>query len=211
MSASGAGLRQGVSRQRKRRGDRTIENAIEEGTDARTRFETSWLIVRDDVGAGCGSPEVLTLGAGVEGDGWILPVFSFEEEALLFLRLCRFGSGWRARKSGIADLGDRSFPTPGRTSGKSPSTRSPRSAPTGRTTSSACHERCSSDCCRREMMLGIGPPRYRLRRATPTPKGQLEPKRDRATVDDARLHATSPTLAWRGERTSITVGKDQIL
>jgi len=64
------------------------------------------LIVRDDLGAGDGPPEVLTLGAGggVEGDGTILPVFSFEEEALLFLRLCGFGGGWHASKSGIADL-----------------------------------------------------------------------------------------------------------
>ena len=60
------------------------------------------MIVRGDVGAGGGPPEVLTL--GVEGDGTILPVFSFEEEALLFLRLCGFSGGWRASKSGIADL-----------------------------------------------------------------------------------------------------------
>jgi hypothetical protein len=79
-----------------------IDNAIERRTDATTRFETSWLIVRDDVGAGGGPPEILTL--GVEGDGTILPVFSFEEEALLFLRLCGFSSGWHASKSGIADL-----------------------------------------------------------------------------------------------------------
>ena len=79
-----------------------IDNAIEGGTDATTRFETSWLIVRNDLGAGDGPPEVLTLGAG--GDGTILPVFSFEEEALLFLRLCGFGGGWHASKGGIADL-----------------------------------------------------------------------------------------------------------
>ena len=77
---------------------------IEECTEARTRFETSWLIVSDDAGSGCGLPEVLTLGAEVEDDGWILPVFSFEEEALLFLRLCGFGGGWRVSKNGIADL-----------------------------------------------------------------------------------------------------------
>ena len=34
----------------------------------------------------------------------VLPVFSFEEEALLFLRFCGFGGGWHASKSGIADL-----------------------------------------------------------------------------------------------------------
>jgi hypothetical protein len=83
-----------------------IDNVIERRTDATTRFEPSWLIVRGHVGAGGGPPEVLTLGAGggVEGDGKILPVFSFEEEALLFLRLCGFSSGWHASKSGIADL-----------------------------------------------------------------------------------------------------------
>jgi hypothetical protein len=79
-----------------------IENAIEGGTGARTRFETSWLIVRDDLGAGGGPPEVLTLGGEV--DERILPVFSFEEEALLFLHFCSFGEGWHASKSGIADL-----------------------------------------------------------------------------------------------------------
>ena len=79
-----------------------IDNAIEGRTDATTRFETSWLIVRGDVDAGGGPPEVLTL--GVEGDGTILPVFSFEAEALLFLRLCGFSGGWHASKCGIADL-----------------------------------------------------------------------------------------------------------
>lgn len=83
-----------------------IDNAIEGGTDATTRFETSWLIVRNDLGAGDGPPEVLTLGAGdgVEGDGTILPVFSFEEEALLFLRLSGFKDGWRTSKSGASGL-----------------------------------------------------------------------------------------------------------
>jgi hypothetical protein len=83
-----------------------IDNAIEGRTDETTRFGTSWLIVRGDVGAGGGPPEVLTLGAGggVEGHGTILPVFSCEEEALLFLRLCGFGGRWHASKSGIADL-----------------------------------------------------------------------------------------------------------
>lgn len=78
-----------------------IEAAIEGGTGARTRFETSWLIVRDDVGGG-GPSEVLTL--GTRGGEKTLPVFSYEEEALLFLRLCRFGGGWRASKNDPADL-----------------------------------------------------------------------------------------------------------
>lgn len=106
VPAADARSRRTVSRQRKREDGRMIDNAIEGGTDATTRFETSWLIVRNDLGAGDGPPEVLTLGAGggVEGDGTILPVFSFEEEALLFLRLCGFGGGWHASKGGIADL-----------------------------------------------------------------------------------------------------------
>ena len=83
-----------------------IDNAIEGRTEARSRFEPSWLIVRDDLGAGGGPPEVLTLEAGGNGelDESILPVFSFEEEALLFLRFCGFGGGWRVSKSGVADL-----------------------------------------------------------------------------------------------------------
>jgi len=79
-----------------------IDNAVEEGACARTRFDTSWLIVRDSIEAEGGPPEVLTLGNRVEGK--ILPVFSFEEEALLFLRLCGLGGGWRANKSGAAHL-----------------------------------------------------------------------------------------------------------
>jgi hypothetical protein len=83
-----------------------IDNAIEGRTEARSRFEPSWLIVRDDLGARGGPPEVLTLEAGGNGelDESILPIFSFEEEALLFLRLCGFGVGWRVSKSGAADL-----------------------------------------------------------------------------------------------------------
>jgi hypothetical protein len=84
-----------------------IDNAIERRTEARSRFEPSWLIVRDDLGAGGGPPEVLTLEAGGNGelDESILPVFSFEEEALLFLRLCGFGGGGASvSKSGAADL-----------------------------------------------------------------------------------------------------------
>ena len=83
-----------------------IDNAIEGRAEASSRFEPSWLIVRDDIGAGGGPPEILTLEAGsnTELDESILPVFSFEEEALLFLRLCGFGGGWRVSKIGAADL-----------------------------------------------------------------------------------------------------------
>jgi hypothetical protein len=83
-----------------------IDNAIERRTEARSRFESSWLIVRDDLGAGGGPPEVLTLEAGGNGelDESVLPVFSFEEEALLFLRLCGFRGSWCVSKSSAADL-----------------------------------------------------------------------------------------------------------
>ena len=82
-----------------------IDNTIERGTSARTRFEPSWPLVRDNFGAAGCPPEVLTLGAGDGGESErILPVFSSEEEALLFLRLCGFGSGWRVSKSSAADL-----------------------------------------------------------------------------------------------------------
>ena len=83
-----------------------IDNAIEGGTEARSRFDPSWLIVKDDVGAGGGPPEILTLEAGsnAELDESVLPVFSFEEEALLFLRLCGFGGGWRVSKLGAPVL-----------------------------------------------------------------------------------------------------------
>jgi hypothetical protein len=83
-----------------------IDNAIERRTEARSRFEPSWLIVRDDLGAGGGPPEVLTLEAGGNGelDESILPVFSFEEEALLFAAPLRLRGGWCVSKSGAADL-----------------------------------------------------------------------------------------------------------
>lgn len=62
------------------------------GTDeGRTGFRTFWLIVRDDGDR----PEVFTLGA--DSDVKTLPVFSFEEEALLFLRLGGLEERWRAR------------------------------------------------------------------------------------------------------------------
>jgi hypothetical protein len=106
MPAAAVRPRRTVSRRCERGDGRIIDNAIEGGTGTRTRFETSWLIVRDDLRAAGGPPEVLTLGAGNrgEGDESFLPVFSFEEEALLFLRLCGFSGGWRVSKSGAADL-----------------------------------------------------------------------------------------------------------
>jgi hypothetical protein len=83
-----------------------IDNATEKGTEAETRFEESWLIVRDDLDAAGRPPEFLTLGGGGNSgdDGGILPIFSFEEEALLFLRLGGFWDGWHASKRGAAEL-----------------------------------------------------------------------------------------------------------
>ncbi|HEX5851442.1 MAG TPA: hypothetical protein VFY59_19745 [Rubrobacter sp.] len=83
-----------------------IDNAIEGRTEARSRFESSWLIVRDVIGAGGGLPEILTLETGGKAkvNGRILPVFSFEEEARLFLHLCGLGGWWHATKSGAAEL-----------------------------------------------------------------------------------------------------------
>jgi hypothetical protein len=82
-------------RQRYRRGDRCDNEVRTVLVDCEQRPR-----------AGDGPPEILTLGAGsgLKGDWTILPVFSFEEEALLFLRLCGFGGGWHASKRGIADL-----------------------------------------------------------------------------------------------------------
>jgi hypothetical protein len=77
-----------------------VDSAIEGRAATTRRFETSWLLVRDDLGAG--PPQVLTLGAGL--DGRVLPIFSFEEEAQLFLRLGGLGGGWHASRRGAADL-----------------------------------------------------------------------------------------------------------
>jgi hypothetical protein len=60
-----------------------IDNAVERGIGARARFEPSWLLVRDNLGAAGCPPEVLTL---------------------LFLRLCGFGGSWRASKSSATHL-----------------------------------------------------------------------------------------------------------
>ena len=65
------------------------------------RDRTFWLIVGEGTKNG-DLNEVFELGTGGGTRAW--PVFSFEEEALLFLRFCGFGGGWHASKSGIADL-----------------------------------------------------------------------------------------------------------
>ncbi len=66
--------------------------------ESRTRFKTSWLIVKD----GGGPQEVLML--GTEDCEKTLPVFSFKEEALLFLHLSGLGYGWRVGENKSADL-----------------------------------------------------------------------------------------------------------
>ncbi len=65
----------------------------------RTRPRTFWLIVQDD----SDRPKVFNLGVG-RGEK-SLPIFSFEEEALLFLRLGGLEGPWRARETDAADLG----------------------------------------------------------------------------------------------------------
>jgi hypothetical protein len=58
---------------------------------------TRWLIARDrDAGV-----EVFAV---KRGGGRILPVFGFEEEAELFLRLGALGDGWRARETSSGEL-----------------------------------------------------------------------------------------------------------
>ena len=142
--------------------------------DARTRFETSWLIVRDDLGAGDGPPEVLTLGAGggVEGDGTRSCPSSVSRRRRCSSCACAgSGAGGTPARAGLR-TSPRFSLTPARRSGASPSTRSPRSAPTGRTTSSACRERSSSGCSPPDDDASHGPPRRHLRRVTPTLAGR---------------------------------------
>ena len=56
-----------------------------------------WLIVKN----ADGRIEVLTLG---RDDTEVLPVFSFEEEAEMFLRLGKVDEEWRVRESGVGEL-----------------------------------------------------------------------------------------------------------
>jgi hypothetical protein len=57
-----------------------------------------WLVVRD----GNSSLEVLTTSIGTNGEA--LPVFSFEEEAKLFLRYAVLETGWRVRETTAGEL-----------------------------------------------------------------------------------------------------------
>jgi hypothetical protein len=191
-----------------------FDNAVERRTDAKTRFETSWLIVRNDLGAGDGPPDVLTLGAGggLESDGTILPVFSFEEEALLFLRLCGFGGGRHASKSGIGDLASV-------LSGACSEVRRvaldpiPEIGPHGpHALVSLSQEEFVGLPRRRAMMLRTGP---RAATCAGSPRRPRAGRNRSRTGDSERRRASRKGLhispAGRHERTGKPVGKDQIL
>jgi hypothetical protein len=65
-------------------------------------FGTFWIIVGDGLDEGGARWQVFTLGA--DGDPEELPVFSFEEEALLFLGLGGLEGHWRASRITAPDL-----------------------------------------------------------------------------------------------------------
>ena len=65
--------------------------------ETREDFGTFWLIERG-AGADNGSRRRRVFMMGADGDPKTLPVFSFEEEALLFLRVGGLERNWRARK-----------------------------------------------------------------------------------------------------------------
>ena len=65
--------------------------------EERKRFGVSWLIERDE-----GVKKVLVL--GTDGEEKTLPVFSYEEEAWLFLDLSGLGPGWRVGRIWTIDL-----------------------------------------------------------------------------------------------------------
>ncbi|MDP8926593.1 MAG: hypothetical protein M3M97_06725 [Actinomycetota bacterium] len=75
------------------RAKRTAERASD-----RSPGSTYWLIAKD----GNGPMEVLTM--GLDGGDEVLPVFSFKEEAEMFLRLGGEGDGWRVRESGAGEV-----------------------------------------------------------------------------------------------------------
>lgn len=68
------------------------------GGSRRARRRTYWLIV----GSGAGRSGEFTI-EDAEG-GETLPVFGFEDEALLYLRLEELGEGWRARETTAGEL-----------------------------------------------------------------------------------------------------------
>ncbi len=66
-------------------------------SDGRQRGSTYWLIAKDE----SDRVEVLTIECGGQR---ALPVFSFEEEAELFLGLGGIGDGWWVRESGAGEI-----------------------------------------------------------------------------------------------------------
>lgn len=68
----------------------------------RTRRLAYWLIVR----SGTGQARAFAALTIEDTDGEeTLPVFGFQDEALLYLRLGRLGPGWRARETTAGELG----------------------------------------------------------------------------------------------------------
>lgn len=63
----------------------------------RSSWSAYWLIVKDEHGP----IQVLTLGSG---NGKALPVFSFEEEAQIFVWLGVASDEWRVRRTGAGEL-----------------------------------------------------------------------------------------------------------
>jgi len=76
-----------------------IERSLEQGTKPSRMLarRSQWLIVREQGNMS----DPMCVYVGVER---VLPVFSFEEEAKLFLRLGSYEGHWRARKSCAVDL-----------------------------------------------------------------------------------------------------------
>ena len=68
------------------------------GAGARPRRRSWWLIVSQEGGF------LGLLALGIAGGERVVPVFSFEEEAELFLRLGVPGSGWLVRETGAGEL-----------------------------------------------------------------------------------------------------------
>lgn len=76
-----------------------IERSLEQGTKPSriVASRSQWLIVRE----WGNTLDPMCVYVGVER---VLPIFSFEEEAKLFLRLGSYEGNWRARKSCAVDL-----------------------------------------------------------------------------------------------------------
>ena len=74
------------------------EHAMGRLSGRRFLSPTYWLIVRHENG----EMEALTIDFGDGGEA--LPVFSFEEEAEMFLGLGGFGGGWQVRESVVGEL-----------------------------------------------------------------------------------------------------------